>query len=163
MGVVDFRRLVPNWRRYSPPIHFFAPILKKRKNFPTISGEGINRRTGSEHLLPRVTRSSSGSAYVREHSIQEFYWFINTFCYRSGIRSCIIDRNETKKKKKKKRKRRWNARDKGTFFFLFFFISSKRTHERQKKRKKGGGGKRRPLAIAKITESRLFSIQWLPI
>lgn len=162
MGVVDFRR--PNWRRYLPPIHFFAPVLKKRKNFPTISGEAINRRTGSEHLLPRVTRSSSGSAYVREHSIEEFYWFINTFCYRSGIRSWIIDRNETKtEKKKKKRKRRWNARDKGTFFLFYSSLSPRNEHERQKKRKKGGGGKRRPLAIAKITESRLFSIQWLPI
>lgn len=46
--------------------------------------------------------------------------------------------------------------------FLFFFyssLSSKRTRKIGKTKKKGGEGKAEAVTIAKITESRLFSIQ----
>lgn len=137
MGVVDFRRPVPNWRRYLPPIHFFAPILKKRKNFPTISGEAINRRTGSEHLLPRVTRSSLGRLTFENTRSKNFIDLSTHF---------VIDRVydpelsiETKRKRKKKRRKEKEDETRVTkapfFLFILLYLLETNTKDRKNERK----------------------------
>lgn len=65
---------------------------------------------------------------------------------------------ETKRKEEEEKKKRMKNRcDKGTFlFFLSFFILETNVEDRKNK---GGEGKAETVTIAKITESRLFSIQ----